>query len=290
MEKELNLFKALGLFIREMRTEFKNICFREYGIEWGKIYANSFPYDKPKEDFIRKIDQGQKPEDLIDFGNLAFFTEKNRDKSFLWKRFNKESKKLSTYFKDISEIRNQLMHFNSIDNDEYMHVYSDMHKVLKTLGLKELEEKIKTLRPTSHVQFKQIENNSVHTKKPKSKSKRVSPKKIRDLVYRKIGKTIKSNQLNVSRITGQNEFWLNPNLNRKEQIWFLLLVNQNKRVIDIFEIPAKDSIYDQFEKRSDKNVYSLKFNVDDPNYIELNSRVSFKPYLLDRITYEEGDI
>lgn len=148
--KDLNLFKALGLFIHEIREQFHGMCLREFGMEWPNKYSETFRYTDKREIWDKNIENGEKPEDLIDFGDLEMFSEKNRESKFFRKKFKGNNRKIGTYFKDIAEVRNRLMHFQSIDKNKVLKSYLHMIDIAKILGLKKLENQLNELMEASY--------------------------------------------------------------------------------------------------------------------------------------------
>ena len=145
--KETNLFKALGLFIKEMRSVFHAMCLREFGQNWQQNYAETFRFANQKDIWNTNIENNQNPQDLIDFGNLEMFAEHYKESQFFRRKFcNGINFRVPTYFKDIAEARNNLMHFLPFDNDNAQKAYLHMIGIVQTLEMKDLVDELRNLR------------------------------------------------------------------------------------------------------------------------------------------------
>ena len=79
---QINLFEALGIFLEAMREQFHSIALKRFGLEWEIDYAKSFTSAEAKKYWNQRIEAGEKPQNLIDYGNLRYFAEHYRDASF----------------------------------------------------------------------------------------------------------------------------------------------------------------------------------------------------------------
>lgn len=169
MEKnEINLFKALGMFMKEMRSTFHTMCLTQFGSGWETNYAQTFSTDKIKE-WNDRIRGGEQPENLIDFGNLVIFSEKHRDSSFFRRKFPRHNKSIATYFKDIAETRNRLMHFLTLDISMEETAYNHMIKISKILNLDTMIKELENLKNSNKKSIKiktqkTLEDNTSKTK------------------------------------------------------------------------------------------------------------------------------
>ena len=148
--KETNLFNALGLFIKEMRSVFHAMCLREFGQNWQQNYAETFRFANQKDIWNTNIENNQNPQDLIDFGNLEMFAEHYKESQFFRRKFcNGINFRVPTYFKDIAEARNNLMHFLPFDNDNAQKAYLHMIGIVQTLEMKDLVDELRSLKEDS---------------------------------------------------------------------------------------------------------------------------------------------
>ena len=90
---------------------------------------------------------------------------------------------------------------------------------------------------------------------------------------------------NMSNITKSGDWWLNPAFDRKNDDWYLILNNGKTRKLHLFHIKANDPIFDKFDVRSDKDVYSLYITVSDTNFREKNTYLNFAKYLVVSLKY-----
>ena len=148
MEQEKTLFEALGIFIKKMRSVFQTLCLREFGVNWETSYSETFRHDSNRNLWNTQINNGERPENLIDFGNLEMFAERHRESPFFRQKFMNDNinYRIPTYFKDIADVRNSLMHFQAIDNNKTQRAYINMESIANALNMDELEECLKNLR------------------------------------------------------------------------------------------------------------------------------------------------
>ena len=165
-KKERNLFEALSIFIEEMRIQIRRYCIKysSRGKDWDDIYLERIIIKiKPGEDDQKKyyhVDKWNKnktkfqehegfdPIHLIDFGNMKAFANavNDNDKSLI-RNLGLDSKHLFVHIDDISNVRNKLMHFIPISDDEYEEVYVDIRKIIKSNN--DLKNKINQLKEDS---------------------------------------------------------------------------------------------------------------------------------------------
>ncbi len=87
---------------------------------------------------------------MIDFGNLEMFAEHYKESQFFRRKFcNGINFRVPTYFKDIAEARNNLMHFLPFDNDNAQKAYLHMIGIVQTLEMKDLVDELRSLKEDS---------------------------------------------------------------------------------------------------------------------------------------------
>ena len=112
--------------------------------------------------------------------------------------------------------------------------------------------------------------------------------RIINLVFKSTGLKLDKSQLNSSTINKTGIYSVEPNVNRKDNEWSLVLINTKIKKLYVFCIPANDIIYNKLYFRDKKNVYRLLFNVADENFIELQKSIRFDKFLVGECTYQEN--
>lgn len=112
--------------------------------------------------------------------------------------------------------------------------------------------------------------------------------KIINLVFNSIGLKLDKSQLNSSTINNTGIYSVEPNFNRKDKDWYLVLINTKIKKLYIFCVPSNHSLYNKLYFRDKKNVYRLLFNVADENFIELQKSIRFDKFLVGECTYQEN--
>jgi hypothetical protein len=121
-----------------------------------------------------------------------------------------------------------------------------------------------------------VEINNNFSQPILEKSKKVNPTKANvmtkdiaiQLVNKKLGLKINSNNTNWSNINGNGIWSMEPNLERKNQTLYLLLNNNRTNIIHVFVISANHEIYNNLYIRNDKPVFRLLFDVSDTEFNE----------------------
>ena len=201
MEQEKTLFEALGIFIKKMRSVFQTLCLREFGVNWETSYSETFRHDSNRNLWNTQINNGERPENLIDFGNLEMFAERHRESPFFRQKFMNDNinYRIPTYFKDIADVRNSLMHFQPIDNDKTQRAYINMESIANALNMDELKECLRNLRKNTIEEtittIQKGESNRITSLK-----KKVNGMKIGQFVQHSFRKLFELNLLSESEI------------------------------------------------------------------------------------------
>jgi hypothetical protein len=153
--KRSNLDKALGQFIEAMRLFLVSELENKYGKNWEIEYYDSLS-DKQKNDWDIRSRDGKSPANMIDYHNLGGFAIKHSN--FFRKFFGKKASGLPTMFNQIADARNMIYHFDPWDDDKADTAYLQMIKIVKTLGMSELEEELRHLKSNKTVE-KQIKED-----------------------------------------------------------------------------------------------------------------------------------
>ena len=320
---EINLFIAMGVFLKEVRGVFHSMLLTEYGETWNEKYSETFNPEKKRE-WNNQISNGELPKNLIDFGNLVIFSEAHRNSRFFKRKFPRFNRSIATYFKDIVDTRNKLMHFLILDTimvetafnhmikisnilnlddlvkeleilkkeeeslDEAEKAYLHMKDIAKKLDMDELENDIRCLKRDS-IKVSPILSTKDKLKKPKT-NQRPNKRQVINLILNTTGVNIDSAHVNLSTINATGEYSVEPNLSRKNNNWFLLLINTDIRIIYVFKIPRNDMIYSKLYKRNDKPVYRLMFNIDDKTFTDTRSHESLSHFKIEECKYDKNSL
>ena len=95
---------------------------------------------------------------------------------------------------------------------------------------------------------------------------------------------------NLSTINSNNIYSVEPNFKRKDNDWYLLLINTVKRTIYVFKIPSNDNVYSKLDRRVDKKVYRLTFDIDDLTFRDKVSQLKFDIYLKVECNYDNESL
>jgi hypothetical protein len=110
------------------------------------------------------------------------------------------------------------------------------------------------------------------------KSNTMTKQEAIQLVNKKLGLKLNSNNTNWSNINADGIWSMEPNLDRKNRTLYLLLNNNSTNKLHAFEIPANHTVYEMLYVRDNKGVYRLVFNVNDSEYIEILKHINFKKF------------
>jgi len=103
----------------------------------------------------------------------------------------------------------------------------------------------------------------------------------------------KENGLNLNEIINfasqnntTNKYWINPNINRLSQSWWLLLRDSNKNKLHVFNIPANSISKDHIKFRSDfDDKIDLQIIYDDKSFEDSRSGIKFVKWFIKTISY-----
>ena len=326
---EINLFIAMGVFLKEVRGVFHSMLLTEYGEKWNEKYSETFNPEKKRE-WNNQISNGELPKNLIDFGNLVIFSEAHRNSRFFKRKFPRFNRSIATYFKDIVDTRNKLMHFLILDTimvetafnhmikisnilnlddlvkeleilkkeeeslDEAEKAYLHMKDIAKKLDMDELENDIRQLKNDSFKELNTAKESSISTtndkrNKPET-SKRPKLSQVINVIYNTEGFKVDQSNTNLSTINSTRLYSVEPNFKRKENDWYLLLINTEQKTIYVFKIPSNDNVYGNLDQRVNKQVYRLTFDVDDLTFRDKSSEQKFDTYLEVVCQYDDDSL
>lgn len=286
---ENNLDKALDMFINAMRLFISTELKREYGDDWEKIYFETL-YDQQKKNWGSNRDIKNQIT-LIDFGNLFSFSIKTR---FFYQFVDRGAGDIPSKFNDIYLARNMRAHYQDFDQDKSDLAYAQMLFIAKKLDMGELENNIRQLKDGL---FKKV-NTSVDSstsitneKLKRSKTKQHPNKqKVINVISNTTGIYVDKSYTNLSTINSNNIYSVEPNFKRKDNDWYLLLINTVKRTIYVFKIPSNHNVYCKLDKRVDKEVYRLTFDIDDLTFRDKVSQQNFDIYLEGKCNYDNESL
>jgi len=286
---ENNLDKALDMFINAMRLFISTELKREYGDDWEKIYFETL-YDQQKKNWGSNRDIKNQIT-LIDFGNLFSFSIKTR---FFYQFVDRGAGDIPSKFNDIYLARNMRAHYQDFDQDKSDLAYAQMLFIAKKLDMGELENNIRQLKDGL---FKKV-NTSVDSstsitneKLKRSKTKqRPNKQKVINVISNTTGIYVDKSYTNLSTINSNNIYSVEPNFKRKDNDWYLLLINTVKRTIYVFKIPSNHNVYCKLDKRVDREVYRLTFDIDDLTFRDKVSQQNFDIYLEGKCNYDNESL
>lgn len=136
----------------------------------------------------------------------------------------------------------------------------------------------KPFRDKNIKEIKTLRNIVENPHKPKS-TQRANIRKVINLILNTTGVHVDKSNANLSTINANGIYSVEPNLNRINNNWYLILINTRNKTIYVFNIPSNHFIYNKLYKRDDKDVYRLLFNVDDSNFEEKHAHERFDRFL-----------
>lgn len=81
-------------------------------------------------------------------------------------------------------------------------------------------------------------------------------------------------------------FWANPSYTVLRENWYLILNDKTKHVLNLFIIPADEiKRYELVMRNDNQNLVDLQIAYNDPTFTDNRSKISFKPYFVDKIAY-----
>lgn len=285
---EENLYIALGKFIRVLRSFITSELFKIYGNDWEKIYTSVLSENQILNWKKSKEEEFIDPKDLIDFGNLFLFALKFKYdffSNFLGKR---SCNNLPTHLNELSAVRNQIAHYQTLDSDKAEKAFLIMIEIAKELKKKELEQELRNLKGLQPKINKPVQMRT--SAKSKIRNNRPSMVKIVNLIQNTVGIYIDKSNTNISTINSNDIYSVEPNFSTPYKTWYLVLINQYKKIIFLFEIPVNDILYKSMYKRSDRKRFRLEFDIDDNQFKDKRSKQNLNKYLTRKFSFENNDL
>lgn len=285
---EENLYIALGKFIRVLRSFITSELFKIYGNDWEKIYTSVLSEKQILNWKKSKEEEFIDPKDLIDFGNLFLFALKFKYdffSNFLGKR---SCNNLPTHLNELSAVRNQIAHYQTLDSDKAEKAFLIMIEIAKELKKKEVELELRNLKGLQPKINKPVQMRT--SAKSKIRNNRPSMVKIVNLIQNTVGIYIDKSNTNISTINSNDIYSVEPNFSTPNKTWYLVLINQYKKIIYLFEIPVNDILYKSMYKRSDRKRFRLEFDIDDNQFKDKRSKQNLNKYLTRKFSFENNDL
>lgn len=138
------LNKGLGLFLEAMRQYIPALMMTKYGKGWNEKYYEALAPAQQRIWDTNNRDGEKSPQLMIDFGNLANFSIKN--KALLREDFGRGVNNLPAQFNQIAEARNMAAHFDEFDESKARLAFLQMEAIAGKLKMSELTEEFKTLQ------------------------------------------------------------------------------------------------------------------------------------------------
>ena len=145
------LFKAFGLFIEAFRPYIVSTLMEEVGDKWPALFVESLSFEQ-KEKWNTGLRNGSTAETLIDYHHLKSFAIKNKD--LLKKDFGKKIGDLPNWLNEIAQVRHDVAHFNTVDEDEATKAWIHMKTIAKGMKMPELEEELKKIQSSAEIKAK----------------------------------------------------------------------------------------------------------------------------------------
>ena len=163
-----------------------------------------------------------------------------------------------------------------------------MIEIAKELKKKELEQELRNLKGLQPKINKPVQMRT--SAKSKIRNNRPSMVKIVNLIQNTVGIYIDKSNTNISTINLNDKYSVEPNFKRLNKTWYLVLINQYKKIIYLFEIPENDTLYKSIYKRTKKGCFRLVFDIDDNEFKDELSKQNLNKYLIRKFPFENNDL
>ncbi len=134
---------ALQSFLEAIRLYIIEKMSVNYPQDWSLIFAQSLsPYHKKFWD--EGLMDGKSPKELIDFGHLKQFVIDN--KQYFKEEFKRQTNLVPSWMEEIANTRNAWAHSHDIELDDALRALGNIIRILQTIQMDEIAEKVKTIR------------------------------------------------------------------------------------------------------------------------------------------------
>lgn len=179
--------------------------------------------------------------------------------------------------------------YYNVDLEEFEKLYVESHKPISKVILvlcSKCHRKYDNLMIKKPIKTK---SNLDKTSIMKNKQ-RPNRKRVKNFIQLKSKTYLSLSKFNLSTITKDGKFWVDPKLDVSQSQWYLTLINTSKNLLSFFVVPSTSGIYDKLRKREDKGCYSLEFDPNDKTFRELKSHIRFDKFLVGTYEYNDQEI
>ncbi|NVK75955.1 MAG: hypothetical protein HWE24_20965 [Oceanospirillaceae bacterium] len=187
----VDIEKALKLFINEIRIFISTELSKEYGESWERKYFQSLNDGKQQETWSFWRGEVDDYTELIDYPNLASFASN----SGFFKRYTRNGGRYAVKFSEISDCRNIVAHYITLDQNKVNLAFEHMISISIDLKLETLEKELTKLRGENvkqqaiePIHTPKISTNIVTTSKSQSNTRLVDGMKIGAYVQKSMAK------------------------------------------------------------------------------------------------------
>lgn len=133
-------------------------------------------------------------------------------------------------------------------------------------------------------------NNNLHTQTLTQQVNNVEIDKMKKSIAKRLfendGNVVYDNYVFSSENNSTHIFWANFHYKNLEHDLSLVLNDKTRKVIHLFNIPAKKFARQDFVMRADQpDVIDLQISYNDPTFTDNRSNNSFSPYLIKSLNY-----
>ena len=147
-----NLYQGLDLFLESFRPYIVSILIERFGSDWSKDFAKTL-YSDQRENWHRKLSEGKRPDEIIDFQYLRGFAIDKENQRFLKEDFKYETGSLATWCGEIYDARNGVAHFDSaLEEDKAVKAWINLRTIARLIGNTELEQQLRDLQKSEPTQ------------------------------------------------------------------------------------------------------------------------------------------
>lgn len=114
--------------------------------------------------------------------------------------------------------------------------------------------------------------------------------KLLNVIYNTTGIRVDKRNFNLSTINKNGIYSVEPNWDRQNSEWFLILINTQTMRVNLFQIPAYSVIYKNLYKREEKEVFRSLFGLEDDQFTDTLSGVRFDQFLTASFKLENPEI
>lgn len=177
------IFKALGIFLDEIRPYVRNVIEITHPDEvWSGLYFSRLTPDKQATwNNATRSNPDTDPLNLIDYNNLDTFAIKFKDELGKQIGSRNDVNKFISGLQELKETRNKCQHYQVIDEDETERTFTTLKLIAKLLHLNDLYDEINSLKasspladssiPATHDQAKTVVKNETETNTPEPQAK-----------------------------------------------------------------------------------------------------------------------